>query len=59
MVVYSGGFGQYVFWVPPNDEYLKLSGFPLEGSEDGDTADYEDRFFGVADRFVQELGWLG
>ena len=61
VVVYNGGFGQYVFWVPPSDEYLRVFvGFPREGTEDEDDwADYEDRFFGVADRFVQELGWLG
>ena len=57
----SWGFGSYVFWVPPSHQYLNVFvGFPREESEDGhDWADYEDRCFGVADRFVQELGWLG
>jgi len=51
VVVHSGGFGQYAFWVPPSDEYLYL----MVVIEDGD----EGEFFGVADRFVRELGWLG
>lgn len=49
VVFFDEGWGLYTFWVPPSDEYLHVSvSFP-----------YEDRLFGVADRFVQELGWLG
>ena len=61
VVFFDEGWGMYTFWVPPSDEYLSVSVvFPREESEDGDDwADYEDRVFGVADRFVQELGWLG
>ena len=63
VVFFDEGWGLYTFWVPPKDEYLSMSVFfPSEESkesEERDWDDYEDRVFGVADRFVQELGWLG
>lgn len=59
VVVHNGGFGMYAFGVPPGP-YLQVSTL-LYDSEDWDEgaaiADYEARFFAVADHFLQELGW--
>jgi hypothetical protein len=57
VVVYNEGFGQFAFGVPPNDEYLTLAVSP--GDDDAWDEDYEARFFGVADRFIRALNWLG
>ena len=60
VVVHNGAFGQYAFWVPPSDEYLSLSmGFEDDVEPVLVEGDFQARLFGVADRFVQELGWLG
>ena len=64
VVVYNNAFLRYLFWVPPSEQYLEVSilGYPSEESADEDEDDWADdqaRVFGVADRFVQELGWLG
>jgi hypothetical protein len=56
VVVQNGGFGQYAFWVTPNDEYLSFTVRPFD--DDAWDEDYEARFFGVADRFMRELNWL-
>jgi len=62
-VVHNGGFGQFAFWVPPNEEYLSLTMRPFDDDAWGGGAawggDDEDGFFGVADRFMRELNWLG
>ena len=55
VVVLNGGFGQFAFGVPPNPEWLALTVL-VPGVEDWDD-DYENRFFAVADRFLNELGW--
>ena len=59
VVVYNGAWGRYVFWVPPIDQYLSMFRPFSSDGDDGDWAEDEARFFGVADRFVQELGWFG
>jgi hypothetical protein len=54
VLVHSAGFGQMAFWVPPREEYLAFS---MAVPDAGDVYD-EDRFFVVADAFLQELGWV-
>jgi hypothetical protein len=51
--VFNGGFGQYAFWVPPEEQYLAYSlAVPGVGIE------IDDHFFAVADGLLQELGWV-
>ena len=59
VVVSNGAFHRYVFWVPPIDQYLRMFVSLPDNMSAEDWADDEARFFRVADRFVQELGWLG
>jgi hypothetical protein len=69
VVVQSGGWGTYAFWVPPRDEYLSL----LMNSHSGDSqmvvgvdsspdeqgrVQAQQRFFAFADQLLQELGWV-
>jgi len=56
VVVINGGWGNYAFWVPPIDECLELFVSVEPVVPEGEL---EARTFGVADRFLQELGWLG
>ena len=48
-----------MFWVPPSDQYLSMPEHFVWRTSEEDWADSEARFFRVADRFMQELGWLG
>lgn len=60
VVVHNGGFGQFAFGVPPGP-WLQLSD-PLHADVDWDdgvaSAEYEARYFAVADHFLRELGWV-
>ena len=56
VVVHNEGFGQFAFGVPPDRDWLWLSLY-LPGSGEW-SLDYEARYFAVADRFLEELGWL-
>ena len=71
-MVFNGAFGQFAFGVPPETDWLLLN-LDVPGRTDDDnwtscegsittggvaTEDYETRFFAVADRFLQELGWV-
>ena len=58
VVVHNGGFCQFAFWVPPGDEYLSVTVGPGDMPLDGET-EVASRSFAVADRFLDELGWLG
>ena len=55
VVAYDYGWGTYVFWVPPRDEYLALQ-FPLISGASEFWADAS--YFMVADQFLHELGWV-
>jgi hypothetical protein len=60
-VVFNGGFGQFMFGVPPSTEWIQLwielgDLLPARTRDDWDS--YELRFFAVADHFLQELGWV-
>ncbi|TFH21089.1 MAG: hypothetical protein E4H05_00880 [Acidimicrobiales bacterium] len=55
VVAYDYGWGTYVFWVPPRDEYLALQ-VPLIGGASEFWADAS--YFVVADQFLHELGWV-
>lgn len=55
VVAYDYGFGQYVFWVPPRQEYLGLY-FPLIGGASEFWAD--PSYFMVADQVLRELAWV-
>jgi len=56
VVAYDYGWGMYVFWVPPRDDYLGLSLPLLNGASEvwADAA-----YFEVADQILHELGWVG
>jgi hypothetical protein len=64
VVVQSEGWGVYVFWVPPTDQYLALSLTQLTGAGEvradsaGGSAAPQSRFFAFANQFVQRLGWV-
>ena len=69
VVVQSAGWGVYSFWVEPRAEYLSLSAsrYSGEGAEvtGVDSAideqirvEEQNRFFSLADQFVNELGWV-
>ena len=55
VVAYNYGWGIYVFWVPPRDDYLALS-FPLLNGASEVWADAA--YFEVADQILHELGWV-
>ena len=56
-VVYGAGFGQLAFWVPALQEYLVL-GLAVPGENFETDVFSGKRFLGVADRIVNELGWM-
>ncbi|MGA7757839.1 MAG: hypothetical protein WCA57_08320 [Ilumatobacteraceae bacterium] len=55
-VVRNAGFGQYAFWMPPEERYLAFS-LAVPGVDVNDLFD-ENRFFAVADELLQQLGWV-
>ena len=56
MVASGGAYGKCVFYVPPTSHYLGLEMImPIDESE---WHDWQARFFGVADNFLNELGWV-
>lgn len=67
VVVQSSGWGVYVFWVPPHEEYLAMFlnhrvGTTATGVDSADDPqereEQQTRFFAFADQFVRELGWV-
>jgi len=57
VVVHYGGFGQFAFGVPPGP-WLQVSFESDRLDDDLDPDEYEARYFAVADRFLQALGWV-
>ena len=61
VVVHNGGFGQFAFGVPPGP-WLQVSILSEDWDQGWDAGAasevYEARYFALADRFLQELGWV-
>ena len=61
VVVHNGVFGQFAFGVPPGP-WLRVSIYTEDGDENWDNGvayeEYEAHYFALADRFLQELGWV-
>lgn len=55
VVVHNGGFGQFAFGVPPQDQYLQVS---VVLPDEEDWAEYEPKFFAVANSIIEAPGWL-
>ncbi len=69
VVVQSAGWGVYAFWVPPRAEYLSLSASRYSGdgaeatgvdsaTDEQIRVEEQNRFFSLADQFLNELGWV-
>lgn len=55
VLVHNGGFGQFAFGVPPQDQYLQVS---VAVPDDEDWEVTEPRFLAVANSMIEALGWL-